>query len=101
MVIIGAGWIGLEVAAAARGRRGRDGGRGRAQALGRVLGDEVADVFADLHREHGVDLRLATGVSGSAPMRSSTSDAATCSLPRPSWWESAQVRGPDSPRAAG
>jgi 3-phenylpropionate/trans-cinnamate dioxygenase ferredoxin reductase subunit len=27
-----------------------------------VLGDNVARVFADLHREHGVDLRLGTGV---------------------------------------
>jgi hypothetical protein len=28
----------------------------------RVLGDELAQVFADLHAEHGVDLRLNTGV---------------------------------------
>jgi 3-phenylpropionate/trans-cinnamate dioxygenase ferredoxin reductase subunit len=27
-----------------------------------VLGDELAQVFADLHAEHGVDLRLNTGV---------------------------------------
>jgi 3-phenylpropionate/trans-cinnamate dioxygenase ferredoxin reductase subunit len=30
--------------------------------LRRVLGDEVAQVFADLHSEHEVDLRLDTGV---------------------------------------
>ena len=30
----------------------------------RVLGPEVAEVFADLHREHGVDLRLAAKVAG-------------------------------------
>jgi 3-phenylpropionate/trans-cinnamate dioxygenase ferredoxin reductase subunit len=30
--------------------------------LQRVLGDELAQVFADLHAEHGVDLRLGTGV---------------------------------------
>ena len=30
--------------------------------LQRVLGDEVAQVFADLHAQHGVDLRLNTGV---------------------------------------
>ena len=29
-----------------------------------VLGPEVARVFADLHREHGVDLRLGVGVDG-------------------------------------
>ena len=28
----------------------------------RVLGDELAQVFADLHAEHGVDLRLNTAV---------------------------------------
>jgi 3-phenylpropionate/trans-cinnamate dioxygenase ferredoxin reductase subunit len=62
IVVIGGGWIGLEVASAARQR-------GAAvtlvEVLGlplqRVLGDELAGVFADLHREHGVDLRLATG----------------------------------------
>jgi 3-phenylpropionate/trans-cinnamate dioxygenase ferredoxin reductase subunit len=55
VVIVGAGWIGLEVAAAARERG--------AQVtviemdhlpLRRVLGDEVATVFANLHRAHGV-----------------------------------------------
>ena len=29
----------------------------------RVLGPEVAQVFADLHREHGVDLRLGVQVA--------------------------------------
>ena len=65
LVIVGAGWIGLEVAAAARAA-------GCAVTvvetldlpLLRVLGPEVAQVFADLHRAHGVDLRLATGVGG-------------------------------------
>ena len=68
MVIIGAGWIGLEVAAAARAA-GVDVTVVEAAptALGRVLGEEVADVFAELHREHGVDLRLATGVSEIRP----------------------------------
>ncbi len=47
VVIIGAGWIGLEVAAAARAA-GVDVTVVEAapKALGRVLGDEVADVFA-------------------------------------------------------
>ena len=65
IVIIGGGWIGLEVAAAARTAgvevtvvEMQD------QPLLGVLGPEVARVFADLHREHGVDLRLGVGVDG-------------------------------------
>ena len=63
VVVIGGGWIGLEVTAAAR-QRGcavtlveRD-----TQPLRQVLGDEMGAVFADLHRAHGVDVRLGTGV---------------------------------------
>lgn len=57
--IIGGGWIGLEVAAAAR----KAGAKvtvheGAALPLLAVLGPEVAQLFADLHRDHGVDLRL-------------------------------------------
>jgi 3-phenylpropionate/trans-cinnamate dioxygenase ferredoxin reductase subunit len=63
VVVVGAGWIGLEVAAAAR-----TAGVATTvvsmdeQPLLPVLGPEVAPVFADLHREHGVDLRLGTEV---------------------------------------
>ena len=59
LVIIGGGWIGLEVAAAAR-RAGADVTVLEAMHLPlvRVLGPEVATVFADLHRRHGVDLRV-------------------------------------------
>ena len=56
LVIIGGGWIGLEVAAAARGA-GTDVTileMAELPLLG-VLGPEIATVFADLHREHGVD----------------------------------------------
>jgi 3-phenylpropionate/trans-cinnamate dioxygenase ferredoxin reductase subunit len=62
LVLIGGGWIGLEVAAAAR-----DHGaevtvlESLELPLVRVLGPTIARVFADLHRELGVDLR--TGVS--------------------------------------
>lgn len=63
--VVGAGWIGCEVAAAAR-------------ALGteltmvdpldvpleRVLGRRIGQVFADLHTDHGVDLRTGVSVSG-------------------------------------
>jgi 3-phenylpropionate/trans-cinnamate dioxygenase ferredoxin reductase subunit len=59
IVIVGAGWIGLEVASAARAA-GCDVTvfeTARLPLLG-VLGPEVAEIFADLHRSHGVDLRL-------------------------------------------
>jgi 3-phenylpropionate/trans-cinnamate dioxygenase ferredoxin reductase component len=60
-VIIGAGWIGLETAAAARAA-GLDvtllvSGD---MPLQRVLGPEVAPIFAELHSSHGVDLRYRT-----------------------------------------
>ena len=62
IVIVGGGWIGLEVASAARQARGRGD---RAEVVGPPAGARArtrrsAQVFADLHREHGVDLR--TGV---------------------------------------
>jgi 3-phenylpropionate/trans-cinnamate dioxygenase ferredoxin reductase subunit len=55
LVIIGAGWIGLEVAAAAR-EHGVEVSVVEAAALPlrQVLGDRLAGVFADLHREHDV-----------------------------------------------
>jgi 3-phenylpropionate/trans-cinnamate dioxygenase ferredoxin reductase subunit len=59
VVIIGAGWIGLEVAAAARNAGAEVTIVEMAELpLVGVLGPEMAQVFADLHREHGVDLRL-------------------------------------------
>jgi len=63
VVIVGAGWIGLEVSAAAR-EYGADVTLIEAlpQPLSRVLGDEIGAVFADLHRAHGVDVRLNSGV---------------------------------------
>jgi 3-phenylpropionate/trans-cinnamate dioxygenase ferredoxin reductase component len=65
IVIIGGGWIGLEVAAAAR-TAGLEVALVEMQELplGGVLGPEVARVFAGLHRDHGVDLRLGVGVEG-------------------------------------
>ncbi|WP_406068994.1 NAD(P)/FAD-dependent oxidoreductase [Micromonospora sp. NBC_01638] len=55
IVIVGAGWIGLEVAAAARQRGATvDIVETAALPLRRVLGDEIARVFANLHRDHGV-----------------------------------------------
>jgi 3-phenylpropionate/trans-cinnamate dioxygenase ferredoxin reductase subunit len=64
VAVIGAGWIGLEVAAAAR-LAGTEVTVLEAAELPllRVLGPEVARVFAGLHRGHGVDLRLSVQVS--------------------------------------
>ena len=62
-VVVGGGWIGLETAAAAR-----EAGvnvtviEAAEQPLMAVLGAEAAQIFADLHRAHGVDLRTSTGV---------------------------------------
>jgi 3-phenylpropionate/trans-cinnamate dioxygenase ferredoxin reductase component len=62
VVVIGAGWIGLEVTAAARQAGATVTVLETADLpLLHVLGPELATVFADLHREHDVDLRL--GVS--------------------------------------
>ena len=63
VAVIGAGWIGLETAAAARAA-GAEVTILEAAGLPllRVLGPEVAQVFADLHREQGVDLRFGVQV---------------------------------------
>ncbi|GAA4290380.1 NAD(P)/FAD-dependent oxidoreductase [Mycobacterium paraffinicum] len=59
LAVVGAGWIGLEVAAAAR-QRGVDVTvvETAKQPLVAALGETVGEVFARLHRDHGVDLRL-------------------------------------------
>jgi 3-phenylpropionate/trans-cinnamate dioxygenase ferredoxin reductase subunit len=62
VVVIGAGWIGAEVAASAR-QKGLDVTivhHGRLP-LEHVLGHEVGEIYADIHRDHGVEL-----VSGAA-----------------------------------
>lgn len=63
LVFVGGGWIGLEVASAAR-EAGADVVvlESLELPLVRVLGVHVAKVFADLHREHGVDLRTSVTI---------------------------------------
>jgi 3-phenylpropionate/trans-cinnamate dioxygenase ferredoxin reductase subunit len=65
VVVIGAGWIGLETAAAAR-IAGLDVTvlEYAPLPLARVLGEELAGYFADLHRRNGVDLRTSVAVTG-------------------------------------
>jgi 3-phenylpropionate/trans-cinnamate dioxygenase ferredoxin reductase component len=63
VVVIGAGWIGSEVAASAR-QRGLEVTviEPMIVPLERVLGREVGAVYRDIHRDHGVQMLLGTGV---------------------------------------
>ena len=63
VVVIGAGWIGAEVAASAR-QRGLDVTviDPLTVPLERVLGTEVGAVYRDIHVDHGVHMLLGTGV---------------------------------------
>jgi 3-phenylpropionate/trans-cinnamate dioxygenase ferredoxin reductase component len=65
VVVVGAGFIGSEVAATCRGR-GLEVTVVEALPvpLGRALGDELGAVCGALHRDHGVDLRVGLGVAG-------------------------------------
>ncbi|GAA5612640.1 NAD(P)/FAD-dependent oxidoreductase [Streptomyces platensis] len=64
IVVIGAGWIGLETTAAAR-TAGVEVTvlESAALPLLRVLGPEAARVFAKLHTDHGVELRCGVQVA--------------------------------------
>ncbi len=64
VVVIGAGFIGAEVAASAR-TMGCDVTMLEMLdvPLSRVLGPELGRAYADIHRDHGVDLRLGYDVS--------------------------------------
>jgi 3-phenylpropionate/trans-cinnamate dioxygenase ferredoxin reductase component len=63
VVVIGAGWIGCEVAASAR-QLGADVTMVDLVSvpLERVLGHEVGEVYRVLHETHGVRLRLGVGI---------------------------------------
>lgn len=65
LLVVGAGWIGLEVAAAARQAGVSVTVVDPAdQPLAAVLGPRLGSVFADLHRDHGVELRLRATFAG-------------------------------------
>ncbi|HEX5201338.1 MAG TPA: FAD-dependent oxidoreductase [Actinoplanes sp.] len=78
LVIVGAGWIGLEIAAAAR-ERGASVTvlETAALPLQRVLGDRLAQVFADLHRAHGVEFRFGAQIEDLRDNRVVLADGAT------------------------
>jgi 3-phenylpropionate/trans-cinnamate dioxygenase ferredoxin reductase subunit len=85
--IVGGGWIGLEVASAARNADAEVTlVESLEQPLLRVLGPEVATIFAGLHREHGVDLRLGASLTGiardgeGAALQVAGSDPVACDL---------------------
>lgn len=64
IVVVGAGFIGAEVAASCR-ERGLEVSMVEPlpAPLARVLGAEMGAVIAEVHREHGVDLHLGVGVT--------------------------------------
>ena len=62
--------------------------------LARVLGAEMGAVVADLHRDHGVDLRLGVGVDGHRGRRRRASSGSACPTApwsRPTSWSSASA----------
>ncbi|WP_329018468.1 NAD(P)/FAD-dependent oxidoreductase [Streptomyces sp. NBC_00690] len=64
LVIAGAGWIGLEVAAAARGYGAEVTIiEPEATPLHQVIGPELGQVFAELHRDHGVRFHFGAKVT--------------------------------------
>ncbi len=65
VVVIGAGFIGVEVAASCR-ERGVSVSIVEALQLPlvRALGETLGHMYLDLHRRHGVDARMSTGVAG-------------------------------------
>lgn len=64
IAIVGGGWIGLEVGAAAR-HHGASVVLIEPQPtpLHAVLGPELGEFYAQVHRDHGVDVRLGVGVT--------------------------------------
>ncbi len=63
VLVVGGGWIGMEVAASARERGvGVTLVEPADQPLLNVLGPELGQRLADVHRRHGVDLRTATSL---------------------------------------
>lgn len=65
VVVVGAGWVGVEFAASARQRGCEVTVIDPASVpLERVLGTELGAFYRDVHRDHGVEMLLGTGVEG-------------------------------------
>src|SRR3954451_18189270 len=85
LVVVGAGWIGCEVAASARAR-GVDVTIVAPEAvpLECVLGPELGAVYRDIHLDHGVQMRLGAGLEAFEGadaverVRTSAGDAIDC-----------------------
>jgi len=82
VAVIGAGWIGSEFAASARQRGCEVTVIDPASVpLERVLGTELGTFYRDVHRDHGVQMLLGTGVAafegGDRVQRVRTSDGRT------------------------
>ncbi|MGH2674498.1 MAG: NAD(P)/FAD-dependent oxidoreductase, partial [Actinomycetota bacterium] len=64
LVVVGAGFIGAEVAASARSRGAEVTVLEKNHVpLNRAVGEEMGEVYAAIHRDHGVDLRTEDGVA--------------------------------------
>jgi 3-phenylpropionate/trans-cinnamate dioxygenase ferredoxin reductase subunit len=76
VVLVGGGWIGLEIAAAARAA-GAEATVLEALdlPLGNVLGPEIAGHLVELHRSHGVEVRTGVQVRSIEPDGVVTADA--------------------------
>lgn len=75
LVVVGGGWIGLEVAASARQQGTEVTVLERSDApLARVLGPRLAEHLLALHRGHGVDVRTGVDVTAITPDGVVTSD---------------------------
>jgi 3-phenylpropionate/trans-cinnamate dioxygenase ferredoxin reductase subunit len=62
LVVVGAGWIGCEVAASARQKGMEVTVLEPAELpLGRILGRELGEIYRDVHSDHGVELLLGNG----------------------------------------
>lgn len=67
VVVIGAGWIGSEVAASARQLNVEVAMVEAAPVpLARVLGEELGRFYADVHARHGVEMHLGVGIDSIA-----------------------------------
>jgi 3-phenylpropionate/trans-cinnamate dioxygenase ferredoxin reductase component len=65
LVVVGAGFIGAEVAASARSRGVEVTVLERGEVpLNRALGDKMGKLYGEIHRDHGVDLRTGAVVEG-------------------------------------